>query len=242
MKNRTAVLGLGGLVWILSVGCGAESSTGDGMAGAAGALGVAGKTARPNGQGGDSGDDTPTGACEQGDTRACLGPARCNGAQFCDGVRWSECDCGDAVGGTGAGGTRPGVGGVSQGGKGVSFGGTFGDAGEGPLGEAGSPRGGSSGSSQGGTRPEAGAGNEAGAGPTCGAPGQACCSGTGRGSGTRCQKNYQCSSTGSVGKCVQCGATWQACCIGSGAVACREKADECFLGQCEGSGGFGGAF
>lgn len=83
--------------------------------------------------GSDEGGDTDA-KCAQGDTRACLGPGQCNGAQSCtaDGT-WSACDCGGSGGAGGTGGT----GGSSTGGSGGA--GTGGAAGgDGSAGTGGS--------------------------------------------------------------------------------------------------------
>lgn len=86
-----------------------------------------------------------SGKCSQGATRACLGPAACNGAQSCgaDGL-WSACDCGGSGGfagggtggGSGAGGSAGGSG-ATDGGAGVSTGGTGGGAGDSGVGGTG---------------------------------------------------------------------------------------------------------
>jgi hypothetical protein len=116
---------------------------------------------------GDSSNES-TGVCSPGDTRECLGPGACQGAQFCgaDGA-WGACDCGangagggvpggsgsDPSGGTDAGGdstggTDPGDGGSSQqagtGGGGTETGGAGGStptAAVGVLGQSCSPAG-----------------------------------------------------------------------------------------------------
>ncbi len=80
--------------------------------------------------GSDSGGDDASGKCQQGDTRACLGPGQCNGAQSCnaDGS-WGACDCGGsggAGGGGGAGGSS--TGGAAGGDGSAGTGGSAGDA------------------------------------------------------------------------------------------------------------------
>ncbi|MBI4954434.1 MAG: hypothetical protein HY908_20585 [Myxococcales bacterium] len=51
------------------------------------------------------GQDEAGGLCIKGDTRACLGPGQCDGAQTCraDASGWSTCDCGGS--GASGGGT-----------------------------------------------------------------------------------------------------------------------------------------
>jgi hypothetical protein len=77
--------------------------------------------------GSDDGGGTD-GTCSQGDTRACLGPGQCNGAQSCtaDGA-WSACDCGGTGGSGGTGGTG-GTGGAAGGDGSAGTGGSAGDA------------------------------------------------------------------------------------------------------------------
>lgn len=80
--------------------------------------------------GSDSGGDDASGKCQQGDTRACLGPGQCNGAQSCnaDG-NWAACDCGGSggAGGSGGGGAG-GSGGVAGADGSAGTGGSSGDA------------------------------------------------------------------------------------------------------------------
>ena len=80
--------------------------------------------------GSDSGGDDASGKCQQGDTRACLGPGQCNGAQSCnaDGS-WGACDCGGSggAGGSGGGGAG-GSGGVAGADGSAGTGGSSGDA------------------------------------------------------------------------------------------------------------------
>ncbi|MBE7485101.1 MAG: hypothetical protein HS104_34675 [Polyangiaceae bacterium] len=85
--------------------------------------------------GSDGGKANDTGKCTQGDTRACLGPGQCNGAQSCvtNGV-WSACDCGGVGGAAGVGGGATGGaagGGGAGGSAGTSAGGSSGDSGTG---------------------------------------------------------------------------------------------------------------
>jgi len=52
--------------------------------------------------------------CEQGTTRACLGPGQCPGAQQCEpDALWGPCECADVPGTGGAGGAVPATGGAS---------------------------------------------------------------------------------------------------------------------------------
>lgn len=53
-------------------------------------------------------------ACSAGDTRECVGPGACRGAQLCASDAWSRCDCGrpHSGGGPGAGGEGGGVAGM----------------------------------------------------------------------------------------------------------------------------------
>lgn len=46
-----------------------------------------------------------SGVCQQGETRECVGPAACKGAQACQlDLTWTNCDCGNGTGGSGNGG------------------------------------------------------------------------------------------------------------------------------------------
>lgn len=75
--------------------------------------------------------------CEAGSTRACLGPAACQGGQLCQNdSTWGPCDCGtggagtDGAAGASGSGSAAGSGGTStSGGSGGSGGGTGGTAG-----------------------------------------------------------------------------------------------------------------
>ncbi|MBK7861728.1 MAG: hypothetical protein IPJ65_24555 [Archangiaceae bacterium] len=66
-------------------------------------------------------------ACGVGDTRACVGPGQCSGAQVClsDRSGFGSCDCGGRAGGGGSSGVG---GGSSAGGSGGASGGTAGGA------------------------------------------------------------------------------------------------------------------
>jgi len=87
MKNRgESAIGLG-LLCALAVGACVGGGGGSGGSG--------------GGTGGDRGGDGGAGdACAAGDTRACLGPGACDGAQSCkdDGSGWDSCDCGGGDG------------------------------------------------------------------------------------------------------------------------------------------------
>lgn len=82
--------------------------------------------------GSDDSSGDSKGKCSQGDTRACLGPGACNGAQSCAANgQWSACDCGGATGGSGgaSGGTGGSSGSAGGGGLGgTNTGGAAGDA------------------------------------------------------------------------------------------------------------------
>lgn len=62
------------------------------------------------GGGGEPGTGGSAAVCSTGDTRECVGPGACRGAQACEANAWSACDCGvqQNTGGTqlGAGGIR----------------------------------------------------------------------------------------------------------------------------------------
>jgi hypothetical protein len=92
-----------------------------------------------------SGPRSPT--CEQGDTRPCLGPGRCDGAQYCGPSGWEVCECrgGENQGGSDGGGSS-GSGGV-------------GAMGPGPSGGSATLTGGSSNSSAGGVAGAPGGGD-----------------------------------------------------------------------------------
>lgn len=134
---------------------------------------LSGAPANSGGAAGAQGNDEPD--CDSGDTRACLGPGACTGAQMCVQGTWRSCDCGDNTGGgsngdggtgsdggggssNGNGGTNStgganGDGGTSSGGAnghgGTSSGGTAGDGGSG--GSSGGTTGGTGGDASGGT-------------------------------------------------------------------------------------------
>ncbi|HEY3493269.1 MAG TPA: hypothetical protein VGK73_01230 [Polyangiaceae bacterium] len=143
---------------------------GDDAGGSAGSnAGKAGSSGR--GGGGDAGSETGGGGgttagsagssaavCEAGETRACVGPAGCEGGQECEtsGV-WSACDCGDGAGGTAGGGTSSGAGEGGQSGSGGDDGG----------------RGGSGGIAQGGTAGTGASGGASAAGGSAGSSGTA---------------------------------------------------------------------
>ena len=57
--------------------------------------------------GDESAGEATGGGCDPGETRTCVGPGQCPGAQFCeDDGGWSACDCGSGTGGAvGSGGT-----------------------------------------------------------------------------------------------------------------------------------------
>jgi hypothetical protein len=79
----------------------------------------------------DGGSGGATGpACGLGETRACLGPGACSGAQECRGDRsgFGPCDCGSGSGGAGSGGTSSG--GIGSGGAPLAGGGQAGTGGE----------------------------------------------------------------------------------------------------------------
>ena len=106
------------------------------------------------GAGGQNGTSTSvTGACAQGDTRTCVGPGACPGAQECKtDLTWSTCDCGSTgSGGAGAGGASNSV---ATGGSQANVGGANPTGGAGPTG---------------GANPTGGAGPTGGANPTGGA-------------------------------------------------------------------------
>ena len=255
------------MAWAFTFGCGGDATSG-GTAGSAGAAG-AGKPgtggSTPEQHGGDPNlgvaGDVASSGCSQGDTRECLGPGRCQGAQYCDGLLWSACDCG-----------QPQTGGTSQGGQGSGGAGDSPNIGD--VGQAGASDGGHGGASQGGAGGTPDCSGSAGQAPgtscECGSDGQTCCgesfcfgssticlqgicrqacggvyepccAGTGRGSGTRCLQNYQC-STSSSGYCAPCGGRNQACCFGPNAVQCRSSDQSCNGTYCEygfGAGGIG---
>lgn len=116
MKKRSLLLSL---ITVFALGCSSEeSSSGTQGTGAAGSI------------------------CTAGDSKACTGPAGCQGGQAClaDGTGWGSCDCGTGggagAGGTGSGGTTGGGGaggggGVAGGGGGGTGGGTGGSGGTG---------------------------------------------------------------------------------------------------------------
>lgn len=97
---------------------------------------------------GGSGDSNNTSAaCHKGDTRACLGPGACNGAQTClpDHSGFGACDCGagGAPGGGTGGGGAGGTGAAATGGTDAGAGAGGADA---SAGSGGTSTGGSSGS------------------------------------------------------------------------------------------------
>lgn len=128
------------LVWMASVcllACsgsdGREELFGDSMGGSAATEGDAGSrdvmavvddvpdAETPEHQdAGDAADAMGTGGatarvCQTGDTRTCLGPGACVGAQSClsDGSGYGDCDCGSAGAGGSGGGATGGTGGAA---------------------------------------------------------------------------------------------------------------------------------
>ena len=99
--------------------------------------------------GSDDGGGASSKACAVGDTRACLGPGQCDGAQAClaDGTGYGTCECGAPDSGAGGGGTS-GASGAGGGGGGAApdsssgaTGGSAGVAGTGAAGASGSDAG-----------------------------------------------------------------------------------------------------
>lgn len=117
MQKRSLLLSL---ITVFALGCSSEESGGGTQGtGAAGSI------------------------CTPGDSKACTGPAGCQGGQAClaDGTGWGSCDCGTggassggAGGGAGAGGT--GSGGTTSGGAGGGGGVAGGGGGGGGTGGA----------------------------------------------------------------------------------------------------------
>jgi hypothetical protein len=129
---------IGAIFWAsaLAMGCG-EGSFAEGGAGAGGmssSAGTGGSGGSGDATSGDSGaaGDEPQPDCDDGDTRACVGPGACDGGQACSDGTWSRCDCGGGSSGTGgaggSGGMASSAGGSSgSGGAGNAQGGTGGE-------------------------------------------------------------------------------------------------------------------
>jgi hypothetical protein len=95
-------------LWLVAVVVGCGGSDGRLFTGESGAsAGLVGGSGGAIGAGGAASTGGTAPACAPGDTRECVGPGACRGAQACDAIGWGECDCGA----TGNGGT-PGTGGM----------------------------------------------------------------------------------------------------------------------------------
>lgn len=147
----------------------------------------------------DPSDDA--GRCAIGDTRECVGPAACKGAQVCLPDRvWSACDCGNSGQGGGAatsgsGGSDTGSAGGKSGQDASQTGGTSGNAGTGgTVGSTGAGgtagTGGTGGSGDAGVAPPSCSATATGAGTDCGPAGTDDCCGSDLVSGGTYKRSY----------------------------------------------------
>jgi alpha-tubulin suppressor-like RCC1 family protein len=155
--GATTQPGRSGIAGSISDAGSADHPAQGGSAGAAEASGGSGEPGQAGAQDHPSTGGSSGTVCTRGDTRTCVGPGGCRGAQAClrDGSGWDACDCGAGTAGA-AGSASAGSAGQATGG-GVATGGTGG-------GSSGGTGGGSSGGTGGGSSGGTGGGSSGGTG------------------------------------------------------------------------------